>query len=325
MRRLHELCTGKYVLTGSDSFVLPGYRCHEGEKVRLNILAMGDVGGTLALGLRLLGADAISRIGICDIDPRCVSRWEHELNQIAMPDAPEAFPEVLPVPLEDLFDCDAFVFCASRGVPELGSSGDVRMLQLDKNRGLIRGYAQQAAKAGFDGEFFVVSDPVDPLCMAAKTGGISASRIQGFGLGVMNGRALYYARRDPSLSQYLKEGRVFGPHGEDLVVADSVTNYDDALSRKLTDLTVTANLEIREMGFKPYIAPAIASGALSILENLRGHWHYSSAYLGSGPDGAFLGMRNRRTPEGLEAEDQPLDDKLYARIERAYRNLEELR
>jgi malate/lactate dehydrogenase len=241
-----------------------------------------------------------------------------------MPGGEDAFPEVVPVSMEDLFRCDAFVFCASRGVPELGSSGDVRMMQLEKNKELVRIYAQQAVEKKFDGEVFIVSDPVDPLCMAALASGIKAFRVQGFGLGVMNGRARFYARRDDRLAQYLREGRVFGPHGEDLVVCDSIVNYDDVLSRELTELTVTANLRVRELGFKPYIAPAVSSGAIAILENLRGHWHYSSAYFGRGTDGAFLGMRNRRTQEGLLVEDLPLNDLLFARIEKAYRNLEDL-
>ena len=143
----------------------------------------------------------------------------------------------------------------------------------------------------------------------------------------MNGRAAYYARKAgcaaghaASSSKYLTEGRVFGPHGEDLVVANSIADYDDEASRELTRLTTSANLKIRELGFKPYVAPAVSSGALSILENLRGNWHYSSAWFG----GAFLGMRNRRCEEGLLVEDLPLDDRLFERIERAYRALEEL-
>ena len=77
---------------------------------------------------------------------------------------------------------------------------------------------------------------------------------------------------------------------------------------------------VRETGFEPYIAPAVTSGAIAILENLRGRWQYSSAWFG----GAFLGMRNRRTEEGLEIEDLAMDDRLFARIERAYQNLENL-
>ena len=36
-------------------------------------------------------------------------------------------------------------------------------------------------------------------------------------------------------------------------------------SRELTDLVTTANLRIRELGFKPYVAPAISSGAMQLL------------------------------------------------------------
>ncbi|MBQ3389670.1 MAG: lactate dehydrogenase [Firmicutes bacterium] len=324
MRRLHELYQGD-IIRRDHSFIVPGYRLLSGRKHRIHILAMGDVGGTLALAIRLVGSDVVSEIGICDINEKSISRWEQELNQITMPDDPSAFPEVVPVQVKDLFQCDAVVFCASAGVPDLSRKDvDVRMVQLEKNRELIDGYAAAAVRAGYEGEFFVVSDPVDPLCRAALQGGIGSKRIQGFGLGVMNARAAYYARRDPAFASYLTGGRVFGPHGKDLVVADDINHYDDAKSKRLTEMTVQANVMIRETGFKPYIAPAVSSGALSILENLRGHWQYSSAWFG-GEDGTFLGMRNRRTEEGLEIEDLPLDDRLFDRIERAFIHLKKLR
>lgn len=127
------------------------------------------------------------------------------------------------------------------------------------------------------------------------------SRIQGFGLGVMNARAAYYAKRDPRFSRFLTEGRSFGPHGQDLVVADSIEHYDDALSRELTELTVTANLKMREIGYKPFVAPAFSSGALSILLALRGEWHCGSVFLG----GIYMGVKNRFTENGLETEILP--------------------
>ena len=37
------------------------------ERVRVNLLALGDVGSTLLMGLRLLGGDIIDSIGICDV------------------------------------------------------------------------------------------------------------------------------------------------------------------------------------------------------------------------------------------------------------------
>ena len=46
----------------------------------------------------------------------------------------------------------------------------------------------------------------------------------------MNARACYYAEKDGRLAHYLTEGRAFGPHGEDLVIADRIEGYDDTLS-----------------------------------------------------------------------------------------------
>ena len=55
---------------------------------------------------------------------------------------------------------------------------------------------------------------------------------------------------------------------------------------------------MREIGFKPYVAPALSSGALSILLTLRGEWHCGSVFL----DGIFMGCKNRYTPAGVETE-----------------------
>ena len=73
-------------------------------------------------------------------------------------------------------------------------------------------------------------------------------------------------------------------------------------------------MKVRELGYKPYIAPSLSSAALSILLTLRGQWHYSSLYLGDGTRGAFLGIRNRMTEEGPEYEEFELCDPLYTRI-----------
>lgn len=73
----------------------------------------------------------------------------------------------------------------------------------------------------------------------------------------MNKRAEYYAKKDARFADYLTEGRAFGPHGADLVIANSIAHYDDTLSRELTDLTVKANLAIRELGFKPYLGACL--------------------------------------------------------------------
>ena len=294
------------------------------EKVRVNLLALGDVGSTLLLGLRLMGGDVISSIGICDLREGVAQRWEFELNQIQLPGPYDALPPVEIVSPEQLFDGDVFLFCASRFVPDTAvKTGDVRMAQYRLNRELAALYAQKARQARYRGLFCVVSDPVDPLCRAVLTEsnrapsgemdyqGLFSHQVRGFGLGVMHARALYYARRDPRFASYLTEGRAFGPHGEDLVLANSIAHYDDALSRELTEKVAHANLEMRKLGYKPYVAPALSSGALSLLALLRGQWHYSSVYDGQ----VFMGCRNRLTPAGIETEALTLPPALQKRID----------
>ncbi len=303
------------------------------EKKRVHVLAIGDVGSTLLTGLHLLGGDCISSIGICDISDKVTARWEFEENQIAYPWDYDALPEVDVVQPENLFQCDVFVFVASKGIPPVGSGvKDVRMYQFENNSKIVSIYARQARKENFKGHFAVVSDPVDPLAKTAwlesnkdengvfDNKGLRPEQVQGFGLGVMNARAAYYAKRDSRFTQFLTEGRSFGPHGQDLVVADSIEHYNDELSKELTQLTVTANLQMRAIGFKPFIAPAYSSGAISLILMLRGEWHCGSVFLG----GIFMGVKNRYTAHGLETEVLPLPEALYERIVTAQDNLKKI-
>lgn len=288
-------------------------------KCRVTLLALGDVGSTLLMGLRLMGGDVIGSIGICDVRPGAAERWEFELNQIQSPDG-AALPPVDIVTPEQLFDGDVFLFCASRMVPDTSvTQGDVRMAQYALNRELVAVYARMAGEKSFKGLFCVVSDPVDPLCRAVlRESGLDPAQVRGFGLGVMHARALYYARKDGRFASYLTEGRAFGPHGEDLVLANSVEHYDDDLSRELTEKVAHANLEMRKLGYKPYVAPALSSGALSLLALLRGEWHYSSVFDGL----VFMGCRNRLTAAGIETERLALPAALQRRIDETREKLD---
>lgn len=296
---------------------------------RVHILALGDVGTTMLLGLRLLGGDVISELGICDINKANVRRLEMEMNQICYPFAGQPgqtspfLPPVRIVEEDQLFQCDVFIFCASKGVPPVGADGDVRMAQFEANRTLAAYFARLAGRAGFSGQVCIVSDPVDPLCSVfLQESGLQPSQIQGYGLGVMNARACYYATLYPeTYGCYISEGRVFGPHGEDLIVADSIVNYGDKPSRALTKLVVEANRAVRNLGYKPYIAPALSSAALSILLTLRGQWHYSSIYFGDGQKGAFFGLKNTMTHSGIVYEDLSVCSALYERMRHAYLTL----
>lgn len=303
-------------------------------KKRVNILAMGDVGSTLLMGLKLLGGDVIDSIGICDLSEQTTARWEFELGQIALPWDYEAMPEVEVIGPEGLFDCDVFVFVASGGIPPVGSDvKDVRMVQFENNAQIVAHYAKLAREANFRGLWCAVSDPVDPLAKTAYLEsnkdanghfdgkGLRPEQIQGYGLGVMNARAAYYAKRDRRFADFLTHGRSYGPHGTGLVIANSIEHYDDTLSVELTRLTVTANLKMREIGFKPYVAPALSSGALSLLLTLRGQWHCGSVFL----DGIYMGVKNRCTPYGIETELLPrIPDALFDRIRAAAQHLKEV-
>jgi len=303
-------------------------------KKRVNILAIGDVGSTLLTGLKLLGGDVISSIGICDLSDQITARWEFEMGQIALPWQYDAMPEVEVIPPDRLFDCDMFVFVASKGIPPVGSGiKDVRMYQFENNAKIVKLYARMAREQGFRGLWCAVSDPVDPLAKTAylesnrdENGnwdgrGLRPEQVQGFGLGVMNARAAYYAKRDGRFASFLTQGRSFGPHGTGLTIANSIERYDDALSQELTRLTVTANLKMREIGFKPYVAPALSSGALSLLLTLRGEWHCGSVFL----DGIYMGVKNRFTPAGIETELLPhIPDALYGHIVDAAEHLKEI-
>lgn len=299
-------------------------------KWRINVIGLGDVGGTLVTGLRLLGEECVSQIGIYDLDCEKMKRWEYEAGQILNSSSMQAYPEVLCIDKDNLFNCDMFVFCVSVGVPPIDKDvKDVRMAQFEGNSRIINFYARMARENNFKGIFAVVSDPVDLLCKSAfissntnSSGeidfyGLSPEQIKGYGLGVMNARAAYYARQRSDTFQYLKEGRVFGPHGEGLVVADSVVNYNDKLSIELTDKVMHANIEVRKTGYKPYIAPALSSGTLSLINTIKGEWHYSSNFMG----GVFMGANNRLLASGIELERLKLDEKLMKRLQETYESL----
>ncbi len=298
-------------------------------KKKINLLALGDVGSTLLMGLKLLGGEDILEIGIHDISENVMKRWESEMNQVYSPEDLGCFPAVTMINERQLFDCDVFIFCASKGVPAVGSQiTDVRMAQLEGNRKIVGHYATLAASRGFKGLFAVVSDPVDHLCSAAlfesqmdEHGNIDSHRglnpfqIQGYGLGVMYSRAVYHAKNDGRFADFLVDGRAFGPHGKDLVIANSLSNYDSSLSEILTNLVVNTNMQMRDLGFKPYVAPALASATIPILQTIRGKWHYSATY----DNGIYMGALNRTVPSNesigyIELEDVVLPQKLQERI-----------
>ena len=66
-------------------------------KWKINVVGLGDVGGTLITGLRLLGGDCIEEVGIYDKDINKVNRWEYECNQIQSPTLNPNLPKIKPL------------------------------------------------------------------------------------------------------------------------------------------------------------------------------------------------------------------------------------
>ncbi|MFL0247842.1 lactate dehydrogenase [Candidatus Clostridium stratigraminis] len=296
------------------------------KKWTINIVGLGDVGGNLAAGLRLTASEKVNKIGIFDSDNSKIKRWHYEAGQIYSPSLDCNFPEIIPIEKSNLFDCDMFVFCVSVGVPEVGKEPeDVRIAQFEGNAEILKYYSKLAREKNYKGLFIVMSDPVDLLCNIAFNSsnsdsegnmdyrGLAPEQIRGYGLGVMHGRAAYFAEANGAI-QYKTEGRCFGPHGEGVVVADSIKNYNKELSEYLTDRTKNANLDVRTFGFKPYIAPAFSSGVLSFIETFHCSWNYSATSIG----GVFIGSLNRLLPSGVELETNEFPKELYSKLEDTY-------
>lgn len=307
-------------------------RSSNGGKKVISIAGMGDVGGILCSGLRLMGDSEIAQIKIYDRDEEKLTRWELECNAILPAENNLEFPRVRRTTESDIFNCDVFVFTVSIGVPDIGKEDeDVRLVQLSGNSAIVAHYAALARNRGFKGLFAVVSDPVDLLCNAAFIAsnkndqgeldylGLAPEQIKGYGLGVMYARAALYARYIDKYEIFLQEGRAFGPHGRGLLIANSIENYDEGESLYLTNKATTSNQEVRTAGFKPYIAPAISSGSLSLLATIKGTWHYSASFLG----GVYFGCRNRELASGTEIETYRLPEALYRRISDTYKYLED--
>lgn len=285
------------------------------------------MGGTALLALKLLGRE-LAKVQIFDPNRAQCQRYEMELNQVLSADG-RTLPEVVICEEQDLFRCDLFAFTASRGVPGLDSKvQDVRMAQYEANRAMVGSYARMARQADFTGLFCQISDPVDHLSRSVflqsnqkETGefdfaGLLPEQVQGFGLGVMAARCAYYARRLGLDEDAL---RVYGPHGQGLVCANCCGgNYDAAISAELTEKTRTANLRVRELGFKPYLAPALSSAAASLLRLVRGQEHYGAVPLG----GAYFGCVSRMTRFGPELRREALAPALRAELEKTYAALE---
>ena len=301
--------------------------------VTVAVAGVGRVGGVAATHLAATpcAVSGVRELLIYDVDGANLERWFLELSSIAAWRETAALPRVRLTSPEQLFnECDVFLFAATTGVPALGTSGDVRLVQFAPNRALLRGLLEQARTAAFSGLFVVVSDPVDWLAQAAFvdsnvdpsgqfTGsGLAPERIAGLGLGVMWGRALAAARREGWEAIVAQRGAAFGPHSTEVLVFDDTAQPSPQRSAVLTRAAREGNYLVRALGFLPYVGPGVASVGLTVPRLLRGEEIPASVFL----DGLYFGAPARGPevllPAGGEAAPvvQTAVTELYGRLVR---------
>jgi hypothetical protein len=269
---------------------------------RVAIGGLGRVGGTAAAALASMPErrSGIAELLLHDGDAANLERWHLELQSVAGWRGTARLPRVRRVRLEEVFHaCDVFLFAAAAGVPPVGAEGDVRYVQFEPNREILHAYLEQARRSDFAGLFLIVSDPVECLALAAfhdsnhekgrfAGNGLAPERIAGLALGVMWGRSLACAR-EAGWETVARRGAAYGPHSTEVVVVDDVAHPDHRRSAALARAAREGNLELRRMGFLPFVGPALSSVALTLPALLQGREMLASVFL----DGVYFGAPAR--------------------------------
>ena len=274
----------------------------EPPKVRaftVGISGLGRVGGLAASALAAASAaeTGIGTLLLHDCDGDNLERMARELATVASWKGGVPLPEVKAATLPDMMRrCDAFLFAAASAVPPLGAEGDVRLPQFEPNRAALKGALDAAAGAAYTGLFLMVSDPVELLAQTAfhdsnaPAGaflgtGLAPERVAGLALGVMWGRALAQARAAGQGERVARRGVPYGPHSQEVLVFDDPEAPDPELSRVMTEAARSGNYRIRDLGFLPFIGPALSSIVLTLPDLLAGREVLASSYV----DGVYFG------------------------------------
>jgi hypothetical protein len=271
---------------------------------RVALAGLGRVGGIAAtvLSCTPTALSGVRELLVYDVDGANQERWLHELGAVGQWRADRDLPRVRPTTIAQVFsECDVFLFAATTAVPPLGSDVDVRFVQFEPNRALLRGFLEQARAANFTGLFLVVSDPVDWLAQAAfhdsnsdalgrfVGAGLAPERVGGLGLGVMWGRALAAARREGWGELVARRGGAFGPHSNEVTVFDDLATPNAERSACLSWAAREGNLVIRHLGYLPFVGPGVSSVGLTLPALLAGRSVLASVLT----DGIFFGCEAR--------------------------------
>jgi hypothetical protein len=115
--------------------------------------------------------------------------------------------------------------------------------------------------------------------------GLAPERIAGLALGVMWGRALAQAQAAGAGARVARAGVPYGPHSTEVLVFDDPAGPDYELSRAMTQAARTGNTRVRELGYIPFIGPALSSIVLTLPQLLAGREVLASGWV----DGVYFG------------------------------------
>ena len=288
---------------GLDRYLKAMARPRKARDFVVGISGLGRVGGLAASALAAADASR-TRIGallLHDSDQANLERMRQELASVTSWRGATALPEVAAADLPEMLRrCDAFVFAAACAVPPLGTPGDVRLPQFEPNRAALREALDAARAADYTGLFFVISDPVELLAQASfhdsnSSGGVflghglAPERIAGLALGIMWGRALAQAEAEGAGARVAARGVPYGPHSTDVLVFDDPAGPDLELSRAMTEAARSGNYRVRELGYIPFIGPALSSIVLTLPALLAGREVLASTFV----DGIYFGAPSR--------------------------------
>ena len=291
---------------------------------RVGLAGLGRVGGVAAT---LLAASPAARSGVSellvhDVDASNQRRWLLELGSIAAWREPGPRPAVSGATVRELFErCDAVMFAATESVPPLGARGDVRMVQYEPNRAILRGFLAEARRASFAGLLLVVSDPIEWLAQAAffesnadgagrfEGLGLAPERVAGLGLGVMWARALAAAREAGVEESVARRGGAYGPHSTEVLAFDDLERPDRALCGRITRAARECNFKVRELGHLPYVGPGASSIALALPRLLAGREALASTFV----EGIYFGAP-ARLAGGVFATARRMDGEVFGAI-----------
>lgn len=113
---------------------------------------------------------------------------------------------------EDAGDCDVIIITA--GIPQ-AKGGETRMQLLQKNAGIMKGIVEPIMKAGFNGIFVVVSNPMDVMTyLVWKYSGLPTEQVIGSGTVLDSARLRYKISEKLNVSPKSVHAYQIGEHGD---------------------------------------------------------------------------------------------------------------